>query len=807
MTNPKENGSASPQSQLVQNTLTSTIDFTGVPEGLHSPPDDLLRLACGDGKRMGQVTRWTTNWRDFSESLSVPEVGEKRGAFWCAADYGDSTRRNGNSVQAVSLIVLDVERKAEQPPPLADALALCEARGWQAFGHTTYTHTRDAPRYRLCIVPSRSIKPGELRRLVVAVAQELELECACDLAASGDSARLYYTPRVPSEAHKAMFEHGSVEGATVNVDEMLASAAPLMMEVFSDCAPPLAMENGQLLDDLQSALKYIESDSYESWIAGLMALKTAPISDARELAHWWSARSAKYSYEDCQNKWDSLVPTLTSFKAIFWKAQELGWVNPQRRTYGLADNSGLLGGVDSEAGKTTPIGPHPLARFVELDKEPKPPRWVLPGVIGQGLTVISGAQGVGKTTTILPLALMVAGLHGGELMPLHWRHVIYVTEDIEQAQRILAGMVRFGGLGIKQDDVKESLHLVAAVRLDAAKVAEVGDFYNEQFVRVVNGVEISPLVVFDTKSAIFAVDNENDNAEASRLVAAIKQNFANLPVWLVGHISKQNIGRTNVNEISTRGANAIEADANQTIFLVREGDARFIVLGKTRFEPRWRELEVHSYKASLMAKNEFGEDEELLLRWGIAAPASQSCKEATQQALEQQRKEDQAQLRHDIFHTVGAAWVMGNPLNREGVKAKVNRNRQTVTNMIENLLSERWLHEVTVPQKLRVKNSKKTYLVCLSTEEHDAILAGADLPAAYLVTPASWQKKVISSVPKLQGENGQVEESEMSFHPFPFHPFPFHPFPKKNTLGTGGMNSIFVHPPPFSTHSESDGNE
>ena len=803
MTNPKENGSASPQSQPVQNTLTSTCDFTGVLEWLHSPTDALLRLACGNGGRMGQVTEWTTNWDDFSESLSVPQVGEKQGTFWCAADYGGRTQRIRDNVQGVSLIVLDVEAKAKQPPPLADTLALCEARGWQAFAHTTYTHKPDAPRYRLCIVPSRSIEPGELRRLVVAVAQELELECACDLAASGDSARLYYTPRVPSEADKAMFEHGSVEGATVNVDEMLAMSKPkAFIPALTLAAATRISEAEQLGDDLRSALDYLDPDNYDRWIGGLMALKTAPISNAQEIAHLWSRKSAKYNYAQCQAKWDLLKPTETSYKTIFSKAQELGWVNPQRRTYGLADNSGLFGGADREAGKTTPIETHPLARFVELDKEPKPPRWVLPGVIGQGLTVISGAQGVGKTTTILPLALVVAGLHGGELMPRHCRHVIYVTEDIEQAQRILAGMVRFGGLGIKQVDVKERLHLVAAVRLDAAKVAEVGDFYREQFVRVVNGVEISPLVVFDTKSAIFAVENENDNAEASRLVAAIKQNFANLPVWLVGHISKQNIGRTNVDEISTRGANAIEADANQTIFLVREGDARFIVLGKTRFEPRWRELEVNSYTASLMAKNEFGEDEVLLLRWGIAAPASQSRKEAAQQALEQQRKEYQAQLRHDIFHTVGVAWVMGDPLNREGVKARVNRNSQTVTNMIKNLLSERWLHEVTVPQKLRVMNSKKTYLICLSTEEHDAILAGADLPAAYLVTPASWQKKVIPHVPKPHGENGQVEESEMSFHPFPFHPFP-----KKNTLGTGGMNSIFVHPPPISTLSGSDGNE
>jgi len=37
-----------------------------------------------------------------------------------------------------------------------------------------------------------------------------------------------------------------------------------------------------------------------------------------------------------------------------------------------------------------------------------------------------------------------------------------------------------------------------------------------------------------------------------------------------------------------------------------------------------------------------------------------------------------------------------------------------------------------------------------------------------------------------------------------FHPFPFHPFLKKNMLGTGGMNSIFVHPPCLFTCSENE---
>lgn len=751
----KENGSASPQSQPVQNTLTNTGDFTEMTERLQTATDALLRLACGDGSRLGQVIGWTTNWRDFSESLSEPMVGEKRGAFWCAADYGDNARRNGDSVKAVSLIVLDVEAKAKQPPPLADALALCEARGWRAFAHTTYTHKPDAPRYRLCMTPSRTIEPVELRHLVVAVAQELELECACDLAASGDPARLYYTPRVASEADKAMFELGSVEGAAVDVDEMLVSGKPEAVKPAPALSPaPRISETGQLGDDLRSALEYIDPDPYESWLAGLMALKTAQISNAQELAHWWSAKSAKYNYEECQAKWKSLKPTQTSYKEIFKKAQRLGWANPTSVRYEF-DFSGLFGKVDSEMGE---IAPHPLARFVELDSEPKPPRWVLPGFIGQGLTLISGAQGVGKTTAILPLSMMAAGLHGGQMAPQHWRHAIYVTEDIEQAQRILAGMVRFGGLGIKQEDVRQRLHLVKAVRMDATNVVEVGNTYREKFTRWVDGVEILPLVVFDTKSAIFALDNENDNAEASRMVAAIKQKFADLPVWLAGHVAKQNIGRSNVNELSTRGASAIEADANQTIFLVQEKDKRFIVLGKTRFEPRWRELEVNSYTAPVLAKNEYGNDEELHLRWGIASPASQSRKEAAEQAAGEQRLEDMAGLRYDILHAVGMAWVERNPLNRQGVKAKISRKAQTVTNMIENLLSERWLHEVPVPAKQRANNSKSAYLVCLTTEEHDAVMSGADLPAAYLVAPSSWLKTAIPVVPEPEGENAQGGE-------------------------------------------------
>lgn len=247
---------------------------------------------------------------------------------------------------------------------------------------------------------------------------------------------------------------------------------------------------------------------------------------------------------------------------------------------------------------------HPLARYVDIDGTAKPPRWVLPGFIGHGVTVIAGAHGVGKTTALLPLAMTAAGLHGDDLMPRQWRHVVYVTEDVEQARRILAGVTLHSNLGIDLGLVRERVHIVEAVRLDPVFVASVGATYREQFTRTVEGVEVLPLVVLDTKSAVLALDNENDNSEASRMMAALKQGFDRLPVWLIGHVAKANLTRNDA--LTSRGASAIEGDANQTMFLIREGDTRFLVQGKTRFEARWPELEISSYTAQTTAPDEFG---------------------------------------------------------------------------------------------------------------------------------------------------------------------------------------------------------
>jgi hypothetical protein len=406
---------------------------------------------------------------------------------------------------------------------------------------------------------------------------------------------------------------------------------------------------------------------------------------------------------------------------------------------------------------------HPLARFVELTAEPLAPRVVIPGFIGQGLVVIAGGWGAGKTTCLLPLAMVAAGLHarGDPLAPKHWRHAVYITEDPEQALRIVAGIVRCGGWGLDFATVRGRLHIVEARRLDAEFVAEVASVYRASFARTCDGVEVLPLVVFDTKSSVLAMDEENSNSEASRIVAVLKQDFESLPVWLVGHIAKANMSRSDAAGLSMRGGGAFEADANQVLFLVKEGEDRYLVRGKTRFEAEWPELQIKSGSAVTMARDEFGDIQPVTLRWGIATPPELSRKEAQEQAQEAARKADIAALRDEVRNVIDSAWLGGFPLNREGVKAKVKRNRNEVTDTIEVLLAERWLHEVSIPPKERTNPKRAAFLVNLTTEEHEAALRGEGWPPAKLEVPASWCKPAAPSVsePLPQEEAGDAQES------------------------------------------------
>lgn len=387
---------------------------------------------------------------------------------------------------------------------------------------------------------------------------------------------------------------------------------------------------------------------------------------------------------------------------------------------------------------------HPLARIIEPGARVEPPHWLLPGFMAEGLTLIAGQHGVGKTTALLPLAAGVAGVHetGWPLAPKHWRHVVYVTEDASQALRILHGLA--GHLGMTVEAISERLHLVEACRLPAGDLVQVGATYVKRYGRTAQGVELLPLVVLDTQAATIELESENDNSEASGATAALKQRFEGLPVWLVSHIAKANLNRSDVQNLSARGASAWEADANATAFLVKEGDGplatRWLVLGKRRFEPRWPELLLAGHWCDVEALDVWGEPERVTLRWAVAEPSEGTRVEIADKARQDQQREADGQLRDEVRAAVRVAHQQGNPLNRAGVKAQIRRKASDVVACIERLIHEGWLIEVHVPRNVRAHPSRADFLVDITTAEREAMQRGEPLAPEKQAVPDAWRR-------------------------------------------------------------------
>ena len=450
-----------------------------------------------------------------------------------------------------------------------------------------------------------------------------------------------------------------------------------------------------------------------------------------------------------------IVSEATKAAGTQWlKIGNESWNKVQQREY-MRDKSGAAQDFEDVGGDEEEIDPdtgeikkkiHPLARFIELGTEPKAPALVLPGFIGPDLVTIAGSAGVGKTTVLLPLAMAVAGLHefGYELAPKHWRHVVYITEDVHQVHRILAGMLGDEGLALNKAAVVERLHIVEAMRMDVVEVAKVGKVYREGFTRTVGGVELRPLVVVDTKSAVLSMDDENSNSESSRIVNVLKQGFEHLPVWIVGHIAKQQVGRSDLASLSMRGGSSFEADANQCLYLIKDGDAldapRYLIRGKTRFEAKWPELAVQSYTTNTMAKDLWGDEEAITLRWAIAAPGLRTRAQAKATAQDAARAENDAEVRAEIHEAVREAYEAGTPLNRAQVRANLRRKGEAVVSGIEALLAAGQLFEVQVPSNARVHPKKDSFLVNLNGDEQEEFIRSGTVPAAKLVIPPSWKK-------------------------------------------------------------------
>ena len=333
------------------------------------------------------------------------------------------------------------------------------------------------------------------------------------------------------------------------------------------------------------------------------------------------------------------------------------------------------------------LPPHKWADFLSpLPSELKAPEFIIDDVITAGTVVIAGERGLGKTSALVPLMAAAAGLTVDfPLKATIRRHVVYVSEDVEQVQRILMAMRTNGHLIDNEAEVEKRFKLVPAARMKAEEITKLKPHLDDLWDNndMVDGGNYcaSPVLVLDTTNATIDLDNISDNSEVSKAVSTLREGLNPINVILVGHIAKSQ--RSDIKSISFVGAGAWEGDTQQNLYLVSEDDCRYLVLGKKRFETDVREYLLQSHCADMKGVNKLGEEKEMRCFYSIPEPISDSVK--AERKAEQKR--DSAER---IFFSVQKQCldlITQQPSIKAGeIKARMGKRSETVGAALEALV-------------------------------------------------------------------------------------------------------------------------
>ena len=330
---------------------------------------------------------------------------------------------------------------------------------------------------------------------------------------------------------------------------------------------------------------------------------------------------------------------------------------------------------------------HKWADFINpLPDELAAPEFIIDHVIAAGTVVLAGERGLGKTSLLVPLLALVAGLTVDfPLKATIRRHVVYVSEDVEQVQRILMAMRNNGQLIDDKAEIEKRFKLVPAARMKAEEITKLKPHLEDLWdnnERVDGGNYCaSPVLVLDTTNATIDLDNISDNSEVSKAVSTLREGLNPINLILVGHIAKSQ--RSDIKSISFVGAGAWEGDTQQNLYLVSEGDCRYLVLGKKRFETDVREYLLHSRCAEMQGINKLGGTEEMRCFYSVPEPVSETLK--AQRKTEQKR--DRAAREFQSVQNECLKLISDQPGIKVGqIKPLIEKRSETVGAALEALV-------------------------------------------------------------------------------------------------------------------------
>ena len=439
---------------------------------------------------------------------------------------------------------------------------------------------------------------------------------------------------------------------------------------------------------------------------------------------------------DALNLWDSYsqregAGNYRGFNDLekFWNRFKLGHPNPVT----IASIYKRLQKPDATPDEL--ISQNPPLRYDT--KKPKAVRYLLNGFMGEGVTSIAGASGAGKTTMVVEMASIVAHLCEEEMLGIgkHFlkvrgrRRVIHFAEDTRQIEQALYAKRKYGK-GASQitrddDDVNDWYMLVQTKKHDASNLGKIIEAYSSRYterwptgIKGADGAEryvvMPPLLIFDTASASFNLDDENSNSEQSKMIAAIKAatKVHYDPIWITSHVAKAARDK-DVKHQTSRGAGAIEADAQTVATLARDigMDCTILSVNKNRIQTQYDELQFHPSFYSEFVEDEWGDPQEVTyitgeLLKGTSKERISSKQESKRKAAEVDKQKQLDQNVLDAFKLVAGA-PKGVIFGKEDIRGALSIGNAQAKAAVESLVRGGYLVNKPLSKQEREATGKR----------------------------------------------------------------------------------------------------